>query len=534
MRWLTITVILVACAGPAGAQEASRDEIARTIASGVDYLVSEQQPDGSWGPVGGKRDVEGGLPVAKAAMVTLALLHANLPQSAEATNRGFSWVTQHAPERCTYSAGAVMSMLFRHGHPERHDKLIDEYLYRLIVSQKTRGVQAGSWGYWLVAWGPRSRTRVEPLDWDAVSNRSDHSNMQFAVLALHYARRSGYQVPEKTWKRVLEYYTANQDQDGGWGYYGNPYRRSLGNPPGPSTPNMTIASTISVYLVEEALGSAGHHQCRAPETSRVYEAGVNWIAAHWNDRLSTYGWYAIERLGILTGRSNFGTHDWYEEGARDLIRRRTEWTVDQGDRVCSTALAVLFLARGLEPVIINKLQRTGDWNNDPYDVQHLVEHISHRFQKPVQWRIVTLEAPMSTLLRTPILYMNGHEGLVFTETEKTKLRDYVNRGGCLYGQACCDRKEFDASFRALAAELFPGSKFEALPKTHEVYTSPKRLVAKPALEVVQVGQDGRPAVLYSPHDLCCRWNNASARAETALDLGANITFYLRKHSPLGK
>ena len=538
MRRVTLIAamtVLFCCGVVASGEEVSRKRIAWTIEEGVDYLITQQQADGSWGSVGPKEEI-GGLPVAKAALVTLALMHANLPKGADSQNKGFAYVTQHEPELMTYAAGAVLSMLYKQGHPEKFAPLIDEYIYRLIRSQKLTGVQAGSWGYHLIPYGPKdTKNRNTPVDKEiALRFRSDQSNMQFAVLALHFARLSGYQVPKRTWEMVRQYYVVNQDQDGGWGYYGDAFRRTQGRGPGGSNSNMTIASTISLYLVEEALRTTEHRQCRAPEISRSYEAGLKWVGEHWNPNLCTYGWYAVERLGILTGRSNFQSHDWYEEGAQSLTTDRN-WSVDQGDKICSTALAVLFLARGLEPIIINKLQRTGDWNNDPYDAMHVVEYISQRFQKPVQWRVVTLDAPMEQLLRTPILYINGHDKLLFSDEEKTKLKTYVEKGGCLFGMACCGRKPFDDSFRALAAELFPDSKLTALPDGHDVYTTPRRLGYKPKIEELKIdAQKPRPAVVYSAYDLCCRWNTGGDKAGPSLDLAANIYFYVSKNSPLVK
>jgi len=286
--------------------------------------------------------------------------------------------------------------------------------------------------------------------------------------------------------------------------------------------------------VEEALYTTRRDQSSPPGNSRAFEAGLKWVGDHWRNDLSTYGYYAAERLGILTGRSNFGTHWWYQEGAKRLITNR-DWKVDQGDQVCATALAVLFLARGLEPIIVNKLQRTGDWNNTRHDVQHLVEHIEHRFQKGVQWRIVTLEAPMKLLLKTPILYMNGRKELVFSDEEKAKLRSYVDKGGCIFGMAHGGSKTFDKSFRALVAELFPEGKLNVLPEEHVVYTTPRRITSKTRLEVLTLGaQASRPAVIYCPHDLCNRWNTGGRRAEPVFDLGANIYFYVSKHLPLTK
>ena len=44
------------------------------------------------------------------------------------------------------------------------------------------------------------------------------------------------------------------------------------------------------------------------------------------------------------------------------------------DPEVEVAFVTLFLARALEPVIVNKLKHKGDWNNDQYDAKKLTEY----------------------------------------------------------------------------------------------------------------------------------------------------------------
>ncbi|GAG01654.1 unnamed protein product, partial [marine sediment metagenome] len=260
------------------------------------------------------------------------------------------------------------------------------------------------------------------------------------------------------------------------------------------------------------LFAGDHRQCKAPPESGPVNNGIKWISENVDyDRLETYGFYALERLGILSGLSEFGGKPWFDEGASRLVRNRS-WRshgASSSGQQIGAAFAVLFLSRGLEPIIINKLKRhgTNDWNNDPYAIKHLVEYISSRFQHPKQWRIVTLDADVDFLLRVPILYINGHEALKFTAAEKTKLKEYVGRGGTVFGMACCGKKAFDESFRALVAELWPEGELRDLPKTHPIYKHPRPLAVKQKLLGLALKQSqGRLGVIYSPHDLCCRWH----------------------------
>ena len=183
-----------------------------------------------------------------------------------------------------------------------------------------------------------------------------------------------------------------------------------------------------MYLIDEALADKRHGQCKTPAPNPSYEAGLRWIAKNFRGSLYAYDWYACERLGLLTGYSDFGGHDWFQEGASEAIGAIGTEAAYHGP-VANTSFGVLFLARGHNPIIINKLKREGDWNLHRFDISHLIEHISGPWQIPCQWRIVTLDAKMEQLLKAPILWMSGHQALKFTPEEKAKLKEYVEKGG---------------------------------------------------------------------------------------------------------
>jgi hypothetical protein len=290
---------------------------------------------------------------------------------------------------------------------------------------------------------------------------------------------------------------------------------------------MTLAGTVSIYLCEEMLADKRHRQCETPEPNEAHEKGLRWIADNWSNRQGTYGWYACERLGILIGYSEFGGHDWFEEGAMDLVGR-TGTNQGRGE-VVDTAFAVLFLARGRNPIIINKLKREGDWNLHRYDLKNLIEHISGPFQQPSQWRIVTLDASVDFLLKVPILWISGHEALSFNETEKQKLKQYVEGGGTILAEACCSKRAFDVSFRELMKELWPESDLINLPKSHPIYTNFRKLRHRPALMALPLeGGQGREGVIYIPHGISCKWEVGGSGAQPWLDVGACIYLYVDK------
>src|SRR5699024_1410526 len=116
-------------------------------------------------------------------------------------------------------------------------------------------------------------------------------------------------------------------------------------------------------------------------------------------------------------------------------------------------------------------------------------------------------AGVEELLRAPILFLNGHLAPTFTDAAKENLRLYLQRGGFLLAEACCARAEFDGGFRALMKEIFPdpAHKLHPLAKDHPIWRSRFPLVLG-THPLWGVDHAGRTAVVYSPTDLSCSWN----------------------------
>ena len=505
---IVLSVVLVAAAGvPAAGQyrspserrvgSAGADEVIRR---NVELLLKSQQEDGHWAH---------GYPLGMTALAVLALKHSNDPTAATAAARGAAYLEQADVEYKVYSAGTIVSALYDID-PRVHRRAIDRYA-RLLAKSQNGGVEKGMFGYNL-ADAPDQKLRM---------GRGDNSNTQFAVLGLLYAERAGFQVPRRTWEDFVHHYTKTQNPDGGWGY-------RIGDK---SYHNMTFAGTVSLYIAEEqlALDTTRSH-CAMVPPSRGTEAAMKWVGEKFTTELNAYGLYALERLGILTGRSEFGGHYWYREGSQAILGGGGDLQgIGGGD--ANAAFIVLFLSRGKEPIIINKLQYPGDWNTCNYDVKHITEYISDKMQSPMQWRIVTLESSLDDLLKVPILHLNGIRGPQFTDNDKIKLRNFVLKGGILVAQACRgekDEKVFDTTFRTLAAECFPEGELTPLPPTHAMFQNPRRVEKPPHVEVITL--DGKIRVVYLPQSLTFDWHRGGSVGKDSLDAGVNIIFYLLKQA----
>ena len=119
----------------------------------------------------------------------------------------------------------------------------------------------------------------------------------------------------------------------------------------------------------------------------------------------------------------FGKHDWFQLGAEDLVREQNrlsgywEGKFLESQKIVATSFALLFLANGRAPVLINKLIHApeSDWDNDLDDVRNIVNIVSRDRRNLLTWQLVDSKtATVSDLLRAPILFLNGHRAPEFT------------------------------------------------------------------------------------------------------------------------
>ena len=142
-----------------------------------------------------------------------------------------------------------------------------------------------------------------------------------------------------------------------------------------------------------------------------------------------YYLYGLERAGRLAGIRFFGQHDWYRLGAEELVHDQDKtdgfWRgqLVENDPVLATSFALLFLAKGRAPVLINKLRHgpSGDWNNDPDDIRNIVgsSPATGITCSPGRSSIPHV-APFPRLLQAPIIFFNGHEAPEFTAAGTTE------------------------------------------------------------------------------------------------------------------
>lgn len=502
LRWVLILIAALA-ARPAAAADVTGADVARAVEQGVEYLRTHRDQVAGWGAYR-----SGAVALRALAMVAAGVDPVRDPLLAEDIRS----VLADRPT-LTYTR-ALQAMLLTAVDPVAHRAQIRTLADALVAEQQP----AGTWTY------QRGMNRA-----------GDNSNTQFALLGLYAAQEAGAAVPNDPWERTVKYFSSTQNQDGGWGYVGA----------SASTRSMTAAGVASLLIAQNRLAAA--RKCGDQPSADRIRAALESVGKTWDNGLRAgfaeqwlyYYMYAVERVGILSGRKYLGGHDWYRDGAEYLVRRQSPDGSWSGGQVVATdtALAILFLAKGHTPLLVNKLEWDGDWNNDPSDLKNLLEFSSRRLNRRFSWQVVSTREPTEELGFAPVLYMNGHTAPKLDDEGLAKLRAFIEGGGLIFAEACCDRPEFDRGFRDLVERLLPGHKLAPLGGDHAIYRVQFR-IDNPALQFLEgVSYACRTAVIYSPRDLSCAWDlgcpyQNAVTEEQADELGMNVLLYGMGNVPL--
>ena len=155
------------------------------------------------------------------------------------------------------------------------------------------------------------------------------------------------------------------------------------------------------------------------------------------------------------------------------------------------------------------------------------------------------------LAEHPFVFMHGRENFAFSDEEKEAVRRYLELGGCVFADSICSSPAFANAFRREFNALFPDKRLEVVDKDHEIFTSRyghslndgvtlnipdaskdlgfRQEEQKPLLEGIEV--NGRLAVIFSPNDLSCALENATANQcrgytrDDAVRIGTNVILY---------
>ncbi len=505
------------------------------ITSAVEWLYSQQMPDGTWERSPAPRPMESedsrseavqsdtvGQWGGRTALVVYALLAAGEDPRSPRLEPAVTFI-KSARMTGTYAVGIRLMALSYLPFDDDVRRVAEQDADLLLRSVKTQGDAAGHYDY-------NVTLRNE-------NGLYSHSRSQYGLLGMWAAARMGYRVDPRYWQLVDAGWRRNQRPRGGWSY-----TAVESGPRAEETPGMTAAGVASLMITGEQL-SGDRAACNGNVTDPNVEAGLAWLAANFDKldpdadfrRQWTYiTLYNLERLSVAGGLRYIGEHDWYGAGAGWLLRERRRDGSFRND-VIDTSFALVFLARGRSPLLAARLAHEStdargnpqrpDWNQRPRDLANLADFTGRGLERELHWQILTPSRPVEEWLDAPILYLSGSAALNLADEVKAKLREYALHGGLIVFNADCGRRPFADSVMRLGRELFPEYDFRMLRPEHPVYNMqyPLSRGRRPP-RIQALGNGVRELMILIPSDDAGReWQ--TRRDETALQLGANLYLY---------
>lgn len=400
--------------------------------------------------------------------------------------------------------------------------------------------------YWYPA-NPRAINRSA-----AANGAWDNSNSQYGLLGVWSGAEAGVEVPSSYWALVEGHWESTQLANGQWSYAGE--RRP--------TLTMTMAGIASLFVTHDWLDAprSGHRVGREP-FSRPLQKALNWLEAGDNavaveDVRSWWGYavYGIERVGLASGFKYFGRHDWYRQIAAHVVAEQSHDGSWRSDAI-ETSFALLFLARGRHPILMNKLRFDGYWANRPRDAANLARFAARQLERELNWQVVPLRTPgpgpgdhvnrraigaaprqhapgeaerWSDWMDSPILYLASHRAPRLFDSDYDNLRSFIEAGGLLFTHADGDEAAFNEWVRRdLAPKLFPKYELRDLPNDHALYNLVYKIedpTQRPKLRGVSNG--ARMLMVHSPVDIARAWQVRDQKTKRPLfQLGVNLFLY---------
>lgn len=533
--------------------------VLKSIVHGQKALLAQQGANGAWNSSDRVTGVT--------ALATLAMLNCGMSPDDAPVRKALDYLRSIQEPDDTYEVSLLL-MVYAAAKDRNDNGRMRRLVTRLENSQISRGNMKGCWDYSTNANG--------------LGIGGDHSNGQFAVLGLFEAAMAGTSVDRSVWENARDHWERAQNGDGGWGY-----KAAGGND---STGSMTVAGiavqvmTSAMLLDDEELDADGNPPCcMKPEIDESLERGLRWMANHFSVTRNPggAGWkfyylYGLERAGRLSGRRFFGENDWYRSGARQLIgiqnKRTGLWGSERNnstDTNTATCFSLLFLSKGLAPVLINKLKYgpeivrkddIDDWNRQPNDIRNLTARLTgaEGWPKLMTWQVVDIkhaskDGTVGDINQAPVLYLSGSIRPEFDDKQIEMLREYVNLGGFILAVNNCGTVDFRDGFNELIEKLYPNGEtsLQRLTAEHPVYRT-EYLLDADSVELWGAEFGCRTAIMYAPDDLACLWNRWLKKEprdddgrqirpkqfvnqiDRAMRVGTNIITYATGREPVNK
>lgn len=195
-------------------------------------------------------------------------------------------------------------------------------------------------------------------------------------------------------------------------------------------------------------------------------------------------------------------------------------------------------------LIMAQIKHNGDWSPDPIAIPRLMSHLRETANLRVSLKRKEIALDDPEIYAYPILYLTGHYNFSLSDEEIKQLRNYLDKGGFLFADACCGRVPFDQAFRNVMQKVFPDAPMLPISHLHPIFqlghpissVNYKPFMGKDRLETTlpkleMISLQNRASVIYSPEDLGCALEDHvcvdchGLTRESALKLASNIILY---------
>lgn len=413
MRTLALLLLVATALTPttARADGPEPERVKAAIDKGVAWLEKRQISDGSF-PVLAQGNDKAAVGKAEerylggtTALSLLALLKCGKKPDDPAIEKGFQFLMAETPSKVYTVALEILALEARfQPKPEQLEK--EKRPYATVARDRFQKIARpedkkllDDLVRWLLAHQEKNVWRYPSV---AAEVNQDNSCTQYAVMALKAASRLGADVPEETWKKVAEYFLAQQDKEGpevewflvpaadgsivaqaaggtvdksihhtmharGWTYLPRD-AATTDNENGPARSHKTYGSMTCSGVAALTIAKSELEKDKAwwkdhgASVDQGIRDGCGWLARHFSVKTNPgsgnwyyYYMYSVERAGVLGGTYQLGAHDWYDEGALRLLELQREdgaWPVSgRLTELADTCFALLFLERGTIPLV---------------------------------------------------------------------------------------------------------------------------------------------------------------------------------------
>jgi hypothetical protein len=190
----------------------------------------------------------------------------------------------------------------------------------------------------------------------------------------------------------------------------------------------------------------------------------------------------------------------------------------------------------------------------PTALNHLLRFVEWRLDRPVDYETRLTAAGKLRPLEHPVAFMQGRRAFRFSDTDRLALKEYLDRGGFLFGMSILSSSEFAASWRDELKALYPDANLALISADDPIFTETYSGFGVPTVTLRQLQQrvkgeplttklveippilegltiEGRLVAVLSPYDISCALaRGGSLEHETylpvdAAKLGTNVLLY---------